>query len=88
MRKGKQQKEQEREGKLRRDEHGSFVVEEEDNLVRDNVRSVEEIARQESLINMRTEKIKLGREEEEVEELIRDQLSNSCMASSGAADLG
>ena len=73
---------------MRRDEHGSFVVEEEDNLVRDNVRSVEEIARQESLINMRTEKIKLGREEEEVEELIRDQLSNSGMASSGAADLG
>ena len=59
-----------------------------ENLVRDDVCSVEEITRQVSLINRRTEIRKLDREEKEVEDLVRDHLSNSGMSNSGTADFG
>ena len=62
MRKNKNQK---REDKLRGDEHNSFVIEEEDNPVQDGMCSTKDIARQADVINRKTEKRKLDREEKE-----------------------
>ena len=54
-----------------------FVMEEEDKLLQDEMCNAAEISRQLEIINMNTEIRKLEREEEEVENRIRNQLSNS-----------
>ena len=88
MRKYNQQTQQEREDKLRRDEHNGFVIEGKDKLVRDGIRNVEDIARKLRLINRRIGKRKLDKEEKEAKDLITNQLSNSGVSNSGAANLG
>ena len=59
MRKIKQQKQQEREDELRRDECDGFVMEKEDKLAQEYMFILKDIARQVSSINRRTEKNKV-----------------------------
>ena len=73
---------------MRRDEVNGFVMSEEDDLVEESMCDAAEIARQAQLIDMKSERRKLEREEEEANSRTRDELSNSGMPSSDAAELG